>query len=1012
MRRQRSPYIGAVRGEAVVDRDGLIERARPARVCAIEAPGGFGKTTFALALAKRHELATVLVPVADGTDRAELLVLLTEALRQTGLADVAESMARTNEDSAATDLAAAVDARGEPVCLIIDDVHRLTAVAAELVAHLVQALPPACRAVVAGRHLPPAVREIAAAGATGADVAAIGPDDLRFDRETIRALLAAGASATAGDTDVDAASVLAGEIARTTAGWPLAVDLVVTQRRTLTLDPSTSPRPLSDIMTSLVAGLLADRPPADRDALAHLAAVPMLSADVAAALGEPDALHLAESVGLPLTRRSDGWFALPDPVREAFGEAALGATKRRAVAAVYAGAGELVAAVHLLASAGDHEGVGLIIGDRPWTELEAAGVPFVRVVAAHAGTPWTASSITLLVTLARAAEHDDPTLRSALLAAAEQETIRLDGAADAVLRRRLAAELAYDAARRGDLEACDRLVTQALAGDAGELDTRARALLASGIADTIRVTPAALARARNALRESAALAELDGQLRWSASALVRLGYGVLFHGGDIEGAIEPIEHALALAPAADAARALTLTYLSDVLDHAGRVAEAEAACREALAIGHRLRDHRVIGYACWSRAWVAAHANDHAATVAWLGEALAHPGPWLEQANGAEFYLAAADMLLALGDEAGGAAYLEIARARTHELGLPDALAPVLGRWQAMFGDAEEAETLLAASDGRPFATRLGRWNVALLRAFAAHRRGDVEAAARHRADALAMAAELGCPDLPRRHDRWLDDRLAPYDQADPASSSPSPSPSPLSLELRMLGGFSLFEEGADRTPAPGNPATLVKLLALHGSMTADEVLDRLWPDADVSTARSRLRNTLNRLRSRSGEVVERRAELLELSASVVSDVAGFERAAAEALAAPRHRRAGLARRAVARYAGDLLPGDRYEDWAAGPRERLRRRYLSLVDLLAADAEERGDLDEAIRQLDVAIACEPLDDSRPTHAARLLLSQGRRASARDVVGQALAVVDGLGVEATPELRRLADELGV
>lgn len=1021
MRRERTPYIDAVRGETVVDRRDLLERVRPTRLCTLEAPGGFGKTTFALALAKSHELATVLMPVAATTDSAQLLGRLIEALRQTGLADLAEAMARTTVDAAAADLAAAVEARGEAICVIVDDVHRLTDDAAALVAQIVAALPTDCRAVVAGRHLPLAVRH-AGVSTTSSTVSAVGSDDLRFDREAVRSLLAGPAPFDESPgSAVDEASVLAGEIVRSTAGWPLAVDLVVSQRHALTLDPTSAPRPLAEIMATLVAGLLTDRAPHEREVLARLATVPLLSADVAAALGDADALHLVQTVGLPLTRRPDGWFALPDPVREALRSAALDQPERRAVAAVYASAGELVAAVHLLASANDGEGVALVIGDRPWTELEAAGVAFVRVVAAHADAPHTASSVALLVTLAQAAEHDDPTLRHELLAAAAAADHD-----DESLRRRLSAELAYDAVRRGDLDECDRLVAVAMAGPPGDVDTRARALLASGIADSIRVTPAALARARGALRESAALAELAGQHRWSAAALVRLGYGVLFHGGDIDGAIEPIEQALALAPAADAARALTLTYLSDVLDHAGRVVEAEAACREALAIGRRLRDHRVIGYACWSRAWVAAHANDHAATASWIAEALDHPGPWLDQANGTEFHLAAADMLLALGDETGGAAQLDIARVRTEALGLPDALAPVLGRWHAMFGDPVEAEELLAASDGRPFATRLGRWNVAMLRAFAAHRRGEVETARRFRAVSLAEATALGYPDLPRRHDRWLDERLAVYDAPAAVVDATMTTTTGSSVgdaavadasvviasyDLRLLGGFALTEAGVDRTPPPGNPATLVKLLALHGAMTAEEMLDHLWPDADSSTARSRLRNTLNRLRSRSGDVVGRSAELLELAPSVSCDVTGFERAASEALAAAPHRRAGLARRAAARYAGDLLPGDRYADWAAGPRERLRRRFLSLADLLAADAEARGDLDEAVRQLDVAIACEPLDDVRPTHAARLLLVQGRRGSARDVVGQALAMVESLGVEPTPELRRMAEELG-
>jgi DNA-binding SARP family transcriptional activator len=110
-------------------------------------------------------------------------------------------------------------------------------------------------------------------------------------------------------------------------------------------------------------------------------------------------------------------------------------------------------------------------------------------------------------------------------------------------------------------------------------------------------------------------------------------------------------------------------------------------------------------------------------------------------------------------------------------------------------------------------------------------------------------------------------------------------------------------------------------------------------------------------------------------------------------------------------YAGELLPGDRYEDWAAAPRERLRRRYLALVDLLADDAEARGDLDEAVRQLDAGSAIEPLDERRYLRAARMLLLQGRRASARDVVRRALAVGAELDISPSAELRELVAGVG-
>ena len=89
-------------------------------------------------------------------------------------------------------------------------------------------------------------------------------------------------------------------------------------------------------------------------------------------------------------------------------------------------------------------------------------------------------------------------------------------------------------------------------------------------------------------------------------------------------------------------------------------------------------------------------------------------------------------------------------------------------------------------------------------------------------------------------------------------------------------------------------------------------------------------------------------------------------------------------RLALGLYTGDLLPGDVYDDWTVGPRERAKRQYLTLVDLVADDAVQRGDHDEALRLLDHAISVEPLDEARYERLCAVLLALGRTGSAREV----------------------------
>ena len=109
-------------------------------------------------------------------------------------------------------------------------------------------------------------------------------------------------------------------------------------------------------------------------------------------------------------------------------------------------------------------------------------------------------------------------------------------------------------------------------------------------------------------------------------------------------------------------------------------------------------------------------------------------------------------------------------------------------------------------------------------------------------------------------------------------------------------------------------------------------------------------------------------------------DATTFERAAVEALAAPEAERGGLARTALSRYTGDLLPADRYAAWATEARERLRQRYLELLDALAADARERGDLDEAVRLL--SAAWPPSRSTRPATSPPRSSCRARAGAAR------------------------------
>ena len=299
-------------------------------------------------------------------------------------------------------------------------------------------------------------------------------------------------------------------------------------------------------------------------------------------------------------------------------------------------------------------------------------------------------------------------------------------------------------------------------------------------------------------------------------------------------------------------------------------------------------------------------------------------------------------------------------------------------------------------------------WRILLERAWAARRRGDQRAATTLAARAFEAARARGLDDLPALHEPDLVAELAPLATAAGSDAARAVEEREPTLGVVTLGGFEVTADGRPLDLPPGRTATLVKLLALaRDPVPLDVAIEELWPDSDAATGRRRLRNVLNRIRAACGELVVRTdGEALALGERVEVDMRLFLREAVEALAADGVRREALARTAVGRYGGELLPGDRYAAWAAAPREELRRRLLDLLDLLADEARERGELDEAIRLLDQGIAIEPFDEARYLACAELLLMQRRRGSARSLVDRAVELRDSLRLPPSPRLDRL------
>ena len=969
-----------------VARPRLIRRLSDAPVVLIEAGGGYGKSTLAAEYRRTLGIASaeaVLERAVSGAD--ELIGVLRRGLRRAGLTD------------AAAVLTAAGVADERPLLLVVDEVQRASGEAVELLVGLATSLPEHHRLLLIGRRLDPRLRALPSVF--------LGTDDLAFDDTELAALLG-GVEHVA-------------HLRRVTQGWPAAAELRRPLARPRRRGPTRHPRPAArrsarGRLRHRPHPLSTARPPAPAvprgrrrggrpgrtdDAPRRRPPGPSLPPGLARTPGpgargprpsDPASRGLAAPglVAAGLARRGLARARPRSPPRLRRPRAASSALARaaRRGGTAYADAGELSAALALLS--GDGVAVAELLAGRRWQELAALDLAELRVILSTLPEEALAAHPFALVQVARLADRTvDFELRVALL----EQALALLG--EGPVRREAEAELVATRAvtAPGDeTEAAARAILAAAAP--GETVTRARALTALARVDAWRGEPATMLRAEGYLAQAAALCRIAREPEWEAWTLNALGYRVAFARGDLDLAVEHMNAALALLPEPDSERAAVATFLAEALAYLGRLDDAESALREAAEIGRRLGDHRVRAYAAWTWTTLASLRGDAAATIQRIRAVERHPGDWFEHPTGAEFLADAALALARVGESEAALAYAERARERAEALGHPEIAWIATGAVEARFGDpalALDVLTRFAASPQQAPARRVADAALPGVRGLARGRpaRGDLRRAG---ARGRRGARPPGPPRPPRARHRRAEraagagghaarrvrrDRRRP--RAGPAAG-PRGDAGQAARPVRRAadrrgGGRGALARAPTCRPAAAGCATCSTACARRAAISSP---------ATASRSCSRPRRSSTRGASRQ-------------SAAAVRSAAPAEQA-------------GLARAALARYAGDLLPADRYEAWASAPRERLRRRYLDLLDLLSDDAVERGDLDEAIRLLDQAQVAEPLDESRYVRAAELLLFQGRRGSAAVLVERALKLRAGLGLPETPTLTRLRD----
>ncbi len=944
----------------LIERPRLFDRTARASVVVLEAPGGFGKSSLAEQLAA-GSVSTVRVFLFSGdSSPARLVSRLRDACRTAGLAAAVEAGTDLEDVPAELSVIAVALVRAVPQggCLVVEDAQVLDDGALDAVVGLCSSLVPAWRVVITGRSV-----ALDIAGALR-----LGVDELVFTASETNTLMEQVMSA---DDD------LAVTITRECSGWPAAITLAIAaEHRT----PMTASGGAS--LDSLVAELLRDSTLLDARTLTVLGHLPVVSDEIGTALGIPNLIQSVITSGLPI-RATGAWWRLADPVREHLrSRGPINDDDLVTALGVVFHKGETTLAIDMLLAARHPEEVCTLIAAIPYDVLDQIDVDEMASLLNAVPPLVVAANARCLAKLARAAESRVRiTLRTRLLDRLA-DIVRVNN--DPVLARELEAELVFDLNRDSKVEETERRGRALLSvTPPDELVTRSRCLHALGRITAWKGDDRSLVDASHLLAEAAGAMRTIGNDVGVADVLCTLGFFVLIPRGDFELGVTRLTEGVELLGRRTRRRAVQLTFLAESLALLGRDDEAIAALSESRSIGRSHGDQRVLGYAAWTQAKVVARRRDIDGTLRWLREAERNPGDWLDHPTGTQFLAEAAEMAAMVGAEQIADEYLTRAIDQAAKQELPEIPEAAIGALAARFGDARLAEGLLTLDrvDGSQNASN--RWRLMLLIAHARARRGDIAGA---RAKAAAVSEELeslGHPEFAMLHEPEIWSSLMRL--VDGESIPP--------VRISVLGGFRAEVDGVEIPVPAGRPAQVVKLLALAGRpLPVDELAELLWPDTATDVGRRRLRNVLARVR-RAGPLLDRNEGVIALVPTAVVDSQVFERLAQLAsTAAPEGRRAA-AEEALALYAGELLPADRFEEWSVAPRERAQRRAVRLLAVIVESAVVDGDIDRAVRAIEHQLALDPFDDSAARHAAVLLRDVGRHEEAAEWA-QRCAVIRG------------------
>jgi len=230
-------------------------------------------------------------------------------------------------------------------------------------------------------------------------------------------------------------------------------------------------------------------------------------------------------------------------------------------------------------------------------------------------------------------------------------------------------------------------------------------------------------------------------------------------------------------------------------------------------------------------------------------------------------------------------------------------------------------------------------------------------------------------------------------------------------MEFRLLGPLEVAEQ--DRLLSLGGvkQRSVLAILLLNANqvVSADRLIDELWPDTPPATAAKSVQVYVSRLRKElgPGRLVTRAPGYVLVVERSELDLARFEQLLQEASRADSRGASQKLREALGLWRGTGLADLAYEPFAQAHVARLEElRLVALEQRVDADLAT-GHHAELVGELQALVADHPLRERLRCQLMLALYRSGRHAEALDIYQQARrALSDGLGLEPSEELKRL------